>query len=475
MINFKDKDLGEFLKHSKNYISASFFLKGLALISIPIITYLLSPEEYGKVGIFTSLVNFLVILLSLNTFTSIVRYYHENEKRIFEFIWTLIIFLIPFLIVINIVFYNSIKLLLLETFNIENNIFLGALISASLFILVRYYLSFLQTSQQSYRYNKISTLRGFALLLLTITLYYFLTTDKYLGRIYAEIVVNIVFVIYVIVAFYTISSRRKFNASLLKYSLSYSIPLIPHALSVVLLNSSDRIILNQLRGPVETGYYTFAYQVGLALEIVIIGTNKSWVPMFFKRIKENKYDDIEKLAVKYKKLIFLLAVILILYVGDVVKLLANKSYHNSLDIIPIILISYCFMFIYTIYGNYALYSKKTLMIAINTLIAGTVNIILNYIFIPEYGYFAASLSTLVSFFLLMIMHYLSAKFILSIKPVSILKLISGIFWVFGAYGIMLIGKFININPVFFQIVKFLYGIFVFGLMYPMIIRMLIRR
>ena len=349
------------------------------------------------------------------------------------------------------------------------------MISASFFIFVRYYLSYLQTSQKSYRYNKISTLRGFTLLILTLTLYYFLTSEKYLGRIYAEILVNIVFVIYVIVAFYTISSKRKFDSSLLKYSLAYSIPLIPHALSVVLLNSSDRIILNQLRGPVETGYYTFAYQVGLALEIVIIGTNKSWVPMFFKRIKEKKYDDIEKLAVKYKKLIFFLAVILILYAGDVVKLLANESYHNSLEIIPIILISYSFMFIYTIYGNYALYSKRTLMIAINTLIAGTVNVILNYIFIPEYGYFAASLSTLLSFFLLMIMHYLTAKFILSIKPVSIFKLLNGIYWVLGAYGIILIGKFMVLDPFLLQMVKFLYAILAFGLMYPKIARMLIRR
>ena len=171
MINFNDRDLNEFLKHAKNYISASFFLKGLAFLSIPIITYLLSPEEYGKIGVFSSLTSILVIILSLNSFTSIIRYYHEYENRIFEFIWTLILFQIPFLIIVSLLIYNNLDKLLLEKFNIGQDIFIGSLITACLFIFTRFYLSYLQTSQQSKLYNKISSIRGLFLLILTISLF----------------------------------------------------------------------------------------------------------------------------------------------------------------------------------------------------------------------------------------------------------------------------------------------------------------
>jgi len=472
MINIKDKDLGEFLKHSKNYISASFFLKGLSLVSIPIVTYLLSPEEYGKVGVFTSLTNILVILLSLNTFTSVVRYYHENEKKIFNFIWSIIIFQLPFIIIVDLFLYYNLNIEIVEKFKISKDIFIGAISSASLFIFTRYYLSYLQTSQQSIRYNRISSLRGLILLLLTLSLYYFLNENKYLGRIYAEILINGIVFIYIIITFYKIS-KIKFERSLLRYSLTYSIPLIPHALSVVFLNSSDRIILNQLRGSIETGYYTFAYQIGLVLEIVIIGTNKSWVPMFFNRIKDKKYFEIEKLAVKYKKIIFFIAVFLILYAEDGVKILASKNFYNSLDVIPIIIISYCFMFIYTIYGNYSLYSKKTLMIAINTIMAGTLNITLNYMFIPEYGYMAAGISTLVSFIVLMTLHYIFARYFISGKTINIFKLLNEIYWVIGAYGILMLGEFIFDNIFIFQTIKIIYLTIVFTLMYPKVLRRLI--
>ena len=469
MIKLLDKDLKEFLKHSKNYISASFFLKGLALVSITVITYLLSPQDYGKVGVFTSLTNIFVILLSLNTFTSIVRYYHEPEKKIFDFIWTITLFLIPFLIIISPVLFYVLKLSFLEYFKISDDILLGSIIAAALYIFTRFYLSYLQTSQQSKIYNTVSTLRGFILLFLTLSLYYLLPEDKYHGRIFAEVLVNLVLV-FIILNIFLKSSKIKFNLPLLSYSLAYSIPLIPHALSAVFLNSSDRIILNQLRGAEETGYYTFAYQIGLVLEIVILGTNKSWVPMFFNKLKEKKYLDIENLAIKYKKMIFLLAVFFILYSEDGVKLLANKSYHNSLDVIPIILISYCFMFIYTIYGNYALYNKKTYLIAINTIVAGTLNIVLNYLFIPRYGYMAAGLSTLFSFFILMMLYYLSIRYILSIQSIIILKLFKDFQWVLGAYAVVLFGNFIQDKILLFQFIKVFFLAFTVWAIYPRLFR-----
>lgn len=474
MIKLKDKDLKEFLNHSKNYISASFFLKGLALVSIPIITYLLSPQDYGKVGVFTSLTNIFVILLSLNTFTSIVRYYHEPDKKIFDFIWTLVLFLIPFLLIFIPTLFYTLKLSFLEYFNIGNDIFLGSIIAATLFIFTRLYLSYLQTSQQSRVYNTVSIFRGFTLLILTLSLYYLLPKDKYHGRIFAEVSVNLVLAI-IILAILFKQSKIKFNGPLLKYSLTYSIPLIPHALSAVFLNSSDRIILNQLRGPEETGYYTFAYQIGLVLEIVILGTNKSWVPIFFNKLKEKKYLDIENLAIKYKKMIFFLSVFLILYAEDGVRFLANKSYHSSLDVIPIILVSYCFMFIYTIYGNYALFNKKTYLIAVNTIIAGAMNIILNYLFIPKYGYMAAGISTLFSFFILMLLHYLTVRYILSLKSIHIFKLLNEFYWIIGAYAVILIDNYIPENILLIQLVKALFLVFAFWGIYPRTFRRILSR
>ena len=131
------------------------------------------------------------------------------------------------------------------------------------------------------------------------------------------------------------------------------------------------------------------------------------------------------------------------------------------------------MFIYTIYGNYSLYSKKTLMIALNTIMAGTLNITLNYMFIPEYGYMAAGISTLVSFIVLMTLHYIFVRYFLSGKTINIFKLLNEIYWVIGAYGILLLGEFVFDNIFILQTIKMIYLMIVFMLMYPKVLRRLI--
>ena len=51
-----------------------------------------------------------------------------------------------------------------------------------------------------------------------------------------------------------------------------------------------------------------------------------------------------------------------------------------------------------------MYYKKTIYVSIGTMVAAVVNIILNYIFIPKYGFVAAGYTTLASYIILMVVH-----------------------------------------------------------------------
>ena len=59
---------------------------------------------------------------------------------------------------------------------------------------------------------------------------------------------------------------------------------------------------------------------------------------------------------------------------------------------------------YTLYVNVEHYYKKTIFITINTVIAATINLITNYLFIPKYGYFAAAFTTLFSYGVALFLH-----------------------------------------------------------------------
>jgi O-antigen/teichoic acid export membrane protein len=77
-----------------------------------------------------------------------------------------------------------------------------------------------------------------------------------------------------------------------------------------------------------------------------------------------------------------------------------------------------FFFYYTMYVNYAFYEKKTYLISIFTIIAGGINIGLNYLWIPQYGYSAAAWTTLVSYLILFLLHYLNVRFIIKFSSIN---------------------------------------------------------
>ena len=53
-----------------------------------------------------------------------------------------------------------------------------------------------------------------------------------------------------------------------------------------------------------------------------------------------------------------------------------------------------------------IYLEKTKGVAVASIISALTNILLNYIFIPKFGYLAAAYTTLVSYILLAVMHYI---------------------------------------------------------------------
>jgi O-antigen/teichoic acid export membrane protein len=90
----------------------------------------------------------------------------------------------------------------------------------------------------------------------------------------------------------------------------------------------------------------------------------------------------------------------------------DQSYFAALPLVPIVVLGYVFVFLYTLFFQYAAYRHRTGLISLNTFIAGFANIGLNYWLIPIYGYQAAAYTTLASFVLLFLLHYLNARVVL---------------------------------------------------------------
>ena len=71
-------------------------------------------------------------------------------------------------------------------------------------------------------------------------------------------------------------------------------------------------------------------------------------------------------------------------------------------------------FVYTQYVIIEMHLKKTTYVSIGTVVAAIINVLLNYLCIPRFGYIAAAYTTLVSYFMLLMMHHFISRKVLGV-------------------------------------------------------------
>jgi O-antigen/teichoic acid export membrane protein len=225
----------------------------------------------------------------------------------------------------------------------------------------------------------------------------------------------------VIFMFYFLLKGKEFiNFKYWKFALVISIPFILHNISGIVNAQFDRIIINQYFGNSETGIYSFAYNVGMIVNVLFMSFYQAYLPYYMEKMENKEYEKIKKISVNYRNLfVFLYAVILFIS-PEIVKLMAEESYWEGLDIIPYIFLGYFFNFMFTFETNTEYYLKKTKYISFGTMIAAIVNVSLNFLLVPKYGYFAAAVTTSISFFVQFIFHFIITKFVMK-KPMYGLK------------------------------------------------------
>lgn len=291
-----------------------------------------------------------------------------------------------------------------------------------------------------------------------IAIIYIFKTNQYLGKIIPSSIVNALFG-FGIIAIILRKSKTIINTTYWKYALSVSLPIILHGLSLTILSQSDRIMITALVGASEAGVYSLIYNLSMIASVVSLSLEGIWVPWFTKKLSERSIEQINDKGKIYISVMTFVTIAIILISPEILRLMAPKEYWHGEMIIPPIILSNFVIFIYTIYVNIEHYHKKTRRIAMNTMVAATSNIILNYIFIPKYGMYAAAFTTLISYLISLFIHYKFARRIetqlfplkIVIFPVFLILVNIGIFYFFidsiavrwGALVIISIALFIK--------------------------------
>jgi len=188
--------------------------------------------------------------------------------------------------------------------------------------------------------------------------------------------------------------------------LKYGLPLVPSALFAWVLSLSDRYILGYYRGSDAVGIYSASYSVANNSILVLVSLFAIAAGPLSMQMWERKGREASRVLVstmtRYYILVCLPAAVgLSVLAVPLLRVLVSDNYLAGSSIIPMVAFG---AFLFGLQGKFQtglLYMKKTSLITLAVFCSGILNILLNMLLIPRFGYIAAGFSTLISYAVLL--------------------------------------------------------------------------
>lgn len=395
---------GKYFKATGLYAFGSVFDKAISLLLLPVFTRLLTTESYGFVSTYNSICQIALVIVSVQLFSSIRTACVDYKEKLNEYVSainSLIIFCFFFVSIFSLLinhFTKTVPVLLVVFCLIQSlmSAFINVEMQKNMMLL-----EYLKRTILLSLPNFIAAALGIVVLLLKPSL-------EYYGRIVPLVIVYSMFGIFLLIRNY-FKGRVFFNAQMWKYALVFSVPLVMHGLANTVLSTVDRTMLTAMRNASETGVYSVAYTMGMALLVITSSLESVWIPWFTKKMNDGAKKEINTVASKYLYIVSFFCILAMLCLPEILKLFSERSYWHGVYLIPPVVLSSYTIFLYSLSVNLEYYKKATKRIAINTIIAAGLNLVLNFIFIPKYGAYAAAYTTVASYFVSFILHYFYAR------------------------------------------------------------------
>ena len=380
--------------------------RGVTFLPLPIYTNLFSLLDYGILSLVYTFLGFMNVILHYGLDASLLKHYVpadiEERKSILtnayaSFLLTTIAF------VLLVVFFRS---------NISGLLFgnsfpsITIMVAGILFfdVLWSMHVLLLRAEGKPVFYTAVSFINVFLTLGLNILFVIYLKLGISGVLISNLITSGCIFFITLPIIIKRISITT-LSVNQWKRMMKFGFPFLPAGIFSMILELSDRYILRYLTNIETVGIYNAGYKLGMLMMLVVMGFNMAWQPYFLKKEK-NEREYIANVTNYVLSVLGFLWILILIWTDTLVKLQFGDStffgdqYWASTQIVSIIALAYIFHAIYLLQlpGVYLL--ERSGLIAWIRGLGAVSNIILNLLFIPEYGIVGAACATCISFILM---------------------------------------------------------------------------
>lgn len=393
--------LPKIVKNSALYSVVSLLQKGISFFLLPLYTAFLTPEDYGTVNVVLAVSSFMAVLVMMALNGAATRFHYKNTDESYrKVLWGTI----TTIVVANSIGWGSVFFVfhhyLVDPFIGEIDFYPYAVLALANTIITPLYIlfqSYLQARQEALHYS-INTLSNFLVHVGLAVLFIAYFRLGALGMLLANVLTSLIFFIYVLIT-YVPKIKIGINRDVAKSSFKYSLPLLPHQISIWSAGSLDRLFLNDIKGKATTGLFSVAQQFGQIVGTLAFSVNQAFVPWFFESIEQGK-EGIRKIQKMGNCAVLgycIVAFAISLFAPEVLDIMVSENFREAWRIIPFITFAFVFHGVYFFFIN-VLFINDTKLVFVVTMTGMVVDIILNILLIPIWGYYGCGIAFLMTYF-----------------------------------------------------------------------------
>ena len=421
------------------YTVGNVLIKGIGILTLPLFSRIMSTAEFGAYNVFVSYESLLFVIIGLALHSSIRSANSEFDGRINNYVSSIsIIYILNLVIflVLGLFFGDYISgWLALE----KPLIFLLVVYSFSAAIMTLYNTQ-ISLNYDYKRYLIVAITNTVGNIVISLLFIFTLFRErKDLGRIVGASSVIIVLAVFLLISIFK-KAKPKFNLQYWKFGLKYSLPVVPHGISQVLLAQFDRIMISKMVSDAAAGIYSLACNVKVVFTIITSSISEVWSTWVFGELNRKNQSAICQRAKQLTALFCILAVGLMAISPEIIYILGGSEYDSAKYVVIPMVIDGFILFVYELVSSGEYYMKKTAYIMYGTVAAAVLNVVLNYIFISKYGFIAAAYTTLFSYACYLLFHLTICKKLLGffIVPIKWLAVFLGIVIVMAVINLLFI-------------------------------------
>ena len=391
-------------------------------MALPLFSRLMDTDQFGIYNGFVAIDSILYVITGLALHSSVRSAHYTFRGETDKYVSSLsIIYLINFVLFNVVVFFFGKPISILLSLPIPALYMLLFYSSGSAILTLYNYRISLDYSYKRFLLlsfaNTVGNISLSLLLILTV-----FNNNRAMGRIVGSSVTIATIAVFLLIDMWR-KAKPHYQTKYWKFGVKYSLPIIPHGVSQVLLSQFDRIMIRSLDSDSSAGIYSLAANIKIILTVISESISTAWSTWFFEEIHKGNNTKIQKRAADLTWVFAFFSVGMMAISPEMILLLGGHKYELGKYVAIPMIIDAFILFMYNVIVPSEYYMKKTQYIMLGTLVAAIINIITNYYFIKRYGFIAAAYTTLFSYICYVALHTTISRrlvgfFVIPIKDVT---------------------------------------------------------